>query len=172
MTRRPKEARASAGFTLFEFAVVLTVTALVGALAVSAYRTYTVRAEIASGIASTVGVRERVIAAFNATGIPPKDRLAAAIPPGRDASWGDFVEDIEIVNGRVDIRFGRASNEAIAGRTLSMTPYETADQRAVWLCGNQLPGVGLDPLGFAGGTTQPVQVLTRIEARYLPPNCR
>ena len=76
------------------------------------------------------------------------------------------------MRGRVDVRFGRNADDAIAGRTLSLTPFETADQRVVWLCGNKLPGPGLEPLGFAGGAAEPVQILTLIDVRFLPPSCR
>ncbi len=167
-----RDTRATAGFTLVELAAVLAVTAIIGALGVSAYRTYAVRAEIANGIAGTEAVRDRVTAAFKTTGIPAVDRQAAGLAPGPDAAWGDYVDDVQVVGGRIDVRFGRDADDAIAGRTLSLTPFETADQRIVWLCGNKLPGLGLEPLGFAGGAAQPVQVLTLIEVRYLPPHCR
>jgi ribosome modulation factor len=91
---------------------------------------------------------------------------------GHDEAWGNYVDHVEVVRGRVDIRFGRNADDAIAGRTLSLTPFETADQRIVWLCGNKLPGPGLQPLGFAGGAAEPVQMLTLIEVRFLPPSCR
>ncbi len=164
--------RATTGFTIVELAAVLAVTAIIGALGVSAYRTYAVRAEIASGIANTEAVRDRVASAFKTTGVPPMDRQTVGLAPGHDAAWGDYVEDVEVVRGRVDVRFGRNADDAIAGRTLSLTPFETADQRVVWLCGNKLPGPGLQPLGFAGGAAEPVQMLTLIDVRFLPPSCR
>ena len=167
-----RNARAAAGFTLIELAAVLAVTAVIAALGVSAYRTYAVRAEIAIGIAATEGVRDRVTTAFKTTGIPPADRQTAGLAPGHDEGQSDYVDAVEIVGGRVDVRFGRNADDAIAGRTLSLTPFETADQRIVWLCGNKLPSLGLEPLGCASGAAQPVQALTLIEVRYLPPNCR
>jgi prepilin-type N-terminal cleavage/methylation domain-containing protein len=172
MTPLPRHPHTAAGFTLVELAAVLAVTAIIGAMGVSAYRTYAVRAQIASGIAGTKGVRDHVTAAFRTTGIPPANRETAGLAPDRDPAWGDYVDDLDVARGRVDIHFGRSAAEAIAGRTLSMTPFETADQRVVWLCGNKLPGPGLEPLGFAGGAPQPVQVPTLIDARYLPPGCR
>ena len=169
MRRSPSgNLRAAAGFTIVELAAVLGVTVIIGALGVSAYRTYAVRAEIASGIAGTEGIRDRVTAAFKATGIPPTDRQPAA----RNGAWGDYVDEVQVVRGRVDVRFGRNADGAIAGRTLSLTPFETADQEVVWLCGNKLPGPGLEPLGFAGGAPEPVQMLTLIDVRFLPPGCR
>jgi prepilin-type N-terminal cleavage/methylation domain-containing protein len=161
-----------AGFSLVELLAVVAVSAIVGAVAVSAYRTYAVRSEIANGIAGTLAVRDRVAAAFRATGLPPRDRLAAGVDSGRDPAWGDYVTDIDVINGRIEIRFGRSADDAIAGRTLSVTPFETVDQRVIWVCGNRLPDVGLKPLGFASGGPQPLQVLSLIDDRYLPPNCR
>jgi len=173
MRRSPSgNLRAPGGFTIVELAAGLAVTVIIGALGVSAYRTYAVRAEIANGIAATQDVRDRVTAAFRTTGIPPTDRQAAGLDSGRDGAWGDYVDDVAVVRGRVDVRFGRNADEAIAGRTLSLTPFESADQRIVWLCGNRLPGPGLQPLGFAGGAAEPVQVLTLIDVRFLPPSCR
>ncbi len=162
----------TAGFTVVELAAVLAVTAIIAAIGVSAYRTYAVRAEIASGIAATSGVRNRVAAAFKITGVPPPDRQTVPLDPGRDEAWGDYVDDVAVVRGRVDVRFGRNADDAIAGRTLSLTPFETADGRIIWLCGNKLPGPGLEPLGFAGGAAEPVQILTLIDVRFLPPSCR
>jgi type IV pilus assembly protein PilA len=172
MSLHRQSGRSLAGFALLELLAVLAVTTIIGALAVSVYRTYAVRAEIASGIAATLALRDRVAAAFRATGIPPANRPAAGLGSAPDPAWGDYVAAVDVINGRVEIRFGRDADDAIAGRTLSMTPFETVDQRIVWLCGNKLPDVGLKPLGFAGGATQPVQVLSLIEVRYLPPSCR
>jgi len=167
----PHDPRA-AGFTAIELTAILAVTAIILALSVSAYRTYTVRAEIAIGVASTVGARDRVGRAFRATGQPPADSEAAGVNLEPVDSWGDYVAGVKVTDGRVDIRFGRSASEALAGQVLSLTPFETTDLEIVWICGNKVPGVGLLPLGFAGGTRQAVQVLTTIDARYLPPNCR
>jgi hypothetical protein len=83
-----------------------------------------------------------------------------------------LVESVEIVDGRIDILFGSRADGAIAGRRISLTPYETADMEIVWICGNQAPGPGLAPLGFASGGRQAAQLPTTIEARYLRPECR
>ena len=75
-------------------------------------------------------------------------------------------------DGRIDIIYGGQADSAIAGRRISLTPYETAAPDIVWLCGNEIPEPGLQPLGFAGGGCQARQIPTTIEARYLPPACR
>lgn len=165
----PKRAR---GFSLVELLAVAGATMLMGALAVSAYRTYMVRAQIAAGVAGAAGVQARVVRAFKRDGTPPRDRHAANLPADAANEVTAYVESVEIVDGRVELRFGQRAAEAIKGRVLSLTPFETAEQEVVWVCGNRRPGVGLQPMGFAAGGRQATQVPTTIDARYLPSMCR
>ena len=160
------------GFTLVELLLVLGATLLVVAMGMSAYRTYTVRAEIAASLASAAGVQGSVAAAFRRAGVPPADRQSAGLSADGRIEPATVIDSIEVANGRIEIHFGPGADSAIAGRTLSLTPFETADQQIVWICGNKIPSVGLNPLGFAGGARQAVQVLTTIEGRYLPSTCR
>jgi type IV pilus assembly protein PilA len=170
--RAERNPGATRGFTVIELAMILAATAVVAAVGVSAYRTYAVRAQIAASITVTTPLRQAIEQAFRRSGIPPADRNAAALAHANDVELGDYLDSLVVANGRIELTFGGDSDEAIAGRTLSLTPFETADLRVVWICGNRIPGVGLEPLGFAGGADQAIQVLTAIEARYLPSTCR
>jgi type IV pilus assembly protein PilA len=162
--------RRHAGYTLSELIIVIVVTGVFVILAFSAYRTYVVRAEVAQSIAQAAEIRASIEAAF-ADG----DTLAGAtIPPdmGSRGQMGVGSASLEVVNGRIDIVFGERQHEAIGGRRLSLTPYETADLEIVWICGNAIPGPGLKPLGFSAGGPQAVQLATSVERRYLPRECR
>jgi Tfp pilus assembly protein PilE len=163
---------AARGVTTIELAVALVVTALVGALGFSAYRTHVVRTEIARSVAAAESAERAVELAFERDREPPPDGRSAGMPSAGPKATGDHVESLQIVDGRIDLLFGVAANPAIAGRTLSLTPFETAAQEIVWVCGNRVPGPGLQPLGFANGSRRSVQVLTNIQPRYLPSNCR
>jgi type II secretory pathway pseudopilin PulG len=157
------------GFTWIELLGVLAVTAVLGAVGTSAYRTYGVRAQIADAVLASAGYQRSVERAFRSTGLVPE--TAAALPLAA-ANGSEFVDVVDVIDGRVDLQFGRFADAAIAGRRLSLTPFETASQNIVWICGNRVPGPGLKPLGFAGGGHQSVQVVTTIEPRYLPSPCR
>jgi hypothetical protein len=100
--------------------------------------------------------------------------VPATLEPTRAQSEhaSPFVESVTIVAGRIDVLYGAQADPSIAGRRISLTPYETADGSVVWLCGNATPGPGLKPLGFAGGSRQAANVRTTIEARYLSGPCR
>jgi len=158
---------------LIELVLVVAITSVFVALAVSTYRAYSARAQIATSVEETAAVQRLVVAAFKSNGTPPLDAAAAGIDEtARVLLAGTYVESLGVLNGRIELRFGTSAHPAIAGKTLSLTPFETVEEDVVWVCGNAPPGVGLEPLGFAGGTLQAAQVPTSIEDRYLPPWCR
>ena len=163
---------AARGFTHLEALVVIAFTALVGALAVSALRVYLVRAEIEESLAFAKYAQNQVTRAFQRTGTPPADAASAGLPNNDLADESSVVVETRITDGRIDLVFGAEADPALEGRTLALTPFETADQKVIWICGNRAPGVGLRPLGFAGGGPVAVQPPATIEARYLPPACR
>jgi type IV pilus assembly protein PilA len=161
------------GFSVVELALVVAATLIVLALGVSMYRTYSARLEIVTSIEETAPARTLVVAAYEAHGTPPADLHATGID--RSAALllgGTYFDALTIHNGRIDLRFSDAASSGIAGKTLSLTPFETAGRDVLWVCGNETPGVGLNPLGFAGGGPQPIRVPTSIEDRYLPRECR
>jgi type IV pilus assembly protein PilA len=164
--------RRDGGFSSLEALLVIAATALLGALGVSALRTYLVRGEIEESVALARYAQHQVTRAFRRAGTPPADREAAGLGEAAAGSEGRYVEETRVVDGRIDLVFGAAANAVLAGRTLSLTPFETAAGEVVWVCGSKPPGVGLKPLGFAGGGPLPVQPPATIEPRYLPPACR
>jgi hypothetical protein len=114
-----------------------------------------------------------VVASFNTTGTPPIDSSAAGVGPLLYGSPPEtYVDVLEVHHGRIDLRFGDRADAALAGKTLSLTPFETADGEVVWLCGNEIPDVGLSPLGYIAGGPQATHLVSSIEDRYLPPSCR
>jgi type IV pilus assembly protein PilA len=167
---RMRVTRAS-GFTLIELAIVIAITGVLVALAVSAYQTYSVRKEVAAGIEMAAGWEPPVERAFRVSGQVPADTHALGLIPD-PGSMGPYIESVEVVQGRLDVTFGREASPAIAARRVSLTPYETAAREIVWVCGNAVPGRGLKPLGFADGGRQSVQAAATVETRYLPSKCR
>ncbi len=152
--------------------IVLAITGILSSLAMSAYQTYSVRAQIGEGISLAANAKTPIVDSFIVRGQAPATRSSAGLSPNPTDTVGSFVASVEVVNGRVDITYGNMAHVAVAGRTLSLTPYETAGLDIVWVCGNQIPGPGLNPMGFSGGGNQSVQIPTTVEARYLPSSCR
>jgi hypothetical protein len=169
MTRTTNIARRRSAFTLAELGAVLAATSVVVALAYSVYRTYAVRREVSAGIAVANELIPGVTEFFRRHGEVPAT-LEPTPTHSRPAS--PFVESVSIIDGRIDVLYGAQADPSIDGRRISLTPYETAQGHIVWLCGNETPDLGLEPLGFAGGGRQTTQIPTTVEARYLSGPCR
>jgi type IV pilus assembly protein PilA len=159
------------GFTVIELTLVLAATAIVVALGFSAWNTHTVREQVTEGVAGARSLQDAVERSFRKLGdLPATDIAAEPTSAGRRPSR--FVTSLSVDHGRIDILYGDQADAAIAARRISLTPYESAAAEIVWLCGNRIPGPGLNPLGFFGGGRQAQQIPTTVEARYLPPACR
>ena len=160
------------GVTTLEAVLVVAATVLVGALGATALRTYLVRAEIEESVAFAKYAQDQVTRTFRRTGSPPADAASAGFSIDDLGDMSRDVAEIRIVDGRVDLVFGAEAGGALEGRTLSLTPFETADRQVVWVCGSKEPGVGLQPLGFASGGPLAAQPPTTIEPHLLPRSCR
>lgn len=147
--------------------IVIAIIGILAALAVSAYQTYTVRAQVAEGLSMASGAKVPIVDAYTSNGVAPADRAAAGVPPDPMSTRGSYVQSVDIIDGRVEIRFGGPrAHQDIIGRTVSLTPYETGGNTIVWRCGFAAAPTG-SLLDGGGDHVDPT-----IDRRYLPTTCR
>ena len=136
------------GFTLIELMIVVAIIGILAAIAIPAYSTYTIRTQVSEGISLTASAKTSVTEYYQENGTHAADNATAGLStPG--AITGDYVTQVAIVNGVIQVTYGNDANLEIAGGVLSYSPSTTAGSVS-WVCN-------------AGGT---------IEDRFLPAACR
>lgn len=150
---------------------MVAATTIVIAAAYVAYDTYRVRHEVAEGITVGSELIPAVTEFYRRHGEVPTGR-ELTFPAASALASSAVVGSVTVVDGRIDVLYAALADRAIAGRQISLTPYETVDGHVVWICGDRTPGPGLEPLGFAGGGRKAAQLATTIEPRYLSQACR
>jgi type IV pilus assembly protein PilA len=152
------------GFTLIELMIVVAIIGILAAIAIPAYRDYTVRSQVTEGLNLASAAKASVSDTFISRGVWPVDNDAA----GMGASGtirSKYVNSVAVAGGQITVTFGGDVNAEITNETIVFTPWTSANGDVSWQCGSH-----------AMTQTGLVQVLAdqpgTVDMKYRPANCR
>ena len=138
---------------------------ILASTAIPAYQDYTIRAQVADGLASAAAYKAAVEESLASKSWSEID--SDTIGLGRQPS-SRYLESIDVVSyGVIVLRFGEQASEALVGSTLLLVPGKTDLGTLVWVC-----GLAPRPAEVRTMAIGEHERYTDVEPKYLPAGCR
>lgn len=157
--------KAQLGFTLIELVIVAVIIGILSAIAIPAYHSYTLRAQVSEALSSTSTARHAISNYYKYTGKFPVDNFASGVPKPDDMT-GKYIQNITVADGAIHVRFVESPSQ-LASKIVTLRPV-------------YIEGAPTAPIHFVCGYADPESALqkvagenkTDIDKNWLPAACR
>jgi type IV pilus assembly protein PilA len=155
----------SPGFTLIELMIVVAIIGILAAIAIPAYQSYTIRAQVTEAFSLASELKSPIQEFRKEHGQLPATNYAAGIPEA-DKLIGNYVTRVQVADGAISVTFGNFVNKLVDGKRLTLQPIVVTGSPASpmsWRCGYHGIPRGME----AVGNNQ-----TDVDRKFLPGMCR
>src|SRR5690606_14724888 len=97
------------GFTLIELMIVVAIIGILAAIAIPAYQDYTIRSQVSEGLTLAASAKSAVSEFYSNRGRAPADRTEAGLSPNATDTTGNYVSQVDVQNGVIEITYSSQS---------------------------------------------------------------
>ncbi len=114
--------------------IVVAIIGILASMALPAYQTYLLRAQVSEGLNLTGPLQAAVAEYYNDFGAFPADNNDAGADPAGNYA-GKYVSGISVTGAVISIQYGNDASAQLAGETVTMTAVPSSGSLQ-WDCGS------------------------------------